>query len=110
IDDGNPLVDEEVFGPVRSVLKFDTVDEAIARANRSTYGLGASVWTGDVENGTRIATRLEAGSTWVNQHFAVAPHIPFGGVKQSGLGVDFSKEGLHEYSNPQSVVISKATV
>ncbi|VWB19046.1 aldehyde dehydrogenase [Burkholderia lata] len=110
IDEGNPLVDEEVFGPVRSVLKFDTVDEAIARANRSTYGLGASVWTGDVENGTRIATRLEAGSTWVNQHFAVAPHIPFGGVKQSGLGVEFSKEGLHEYTNPQSVVISKATV
>lgn len=110
ITEGNRLVDEEVFGPLRSVLKFDTVDEAVQRANSSSYGLGASVWSRDTALATQVASRLEAGSAWVNQHFAVAPHIPFGGVKQSGIGVEFSREGLYEYTYAQSVVVAKDPV
>lgn len=110
ITEGNPLVDEEIFGPVRSILRFESIDEAVQRANASDYGLGASVWTRDLMLGTLIASRLEAGSTWINQHFAVAPHIPFGGVKQSGLGVEFALEGLHEYTTTQALVMSKKDV
>ncbi|MDN3560350.1 aldehyde dehydrogenase family protein [Vreelandella neptunia] len=107
IEEGNPLVDEEIFGPVRSLLRFDDIDEAIARANNSPYGLGGSVWTQDLTLGKQIACRLESGSAWVNQHFAMAPHIPFGGHKQSGIGVEFAEAGLHEYTAIQSVVIAK---
>ncbi|MCE8026240.1 aldehyde dehydrogenase family protein [Billgrantia aerodenitrificans] len=108
IEEGNPVVDEEIFGPVRSLLRFDDVEDAIRRANRSPYGLGGSVWTRDVERGERIASRLQTGSAWVNQHFAMAPHIPFGGHKQSGIGVEFSEAGLHEYTAIQSVVVAKS--
>jgi acyl-CoA reductase-like NAD-dependent aldehyde dehydrogenase len=107
IREGNSVVDQEIFGPVRSLLRFDTVDEAVQRANASDYGLGASVWSSDTARATAIAARLEAGSAWVNQHFAVAPHIPFGGVKQSGLGREFAQDGLNEYTNLQSLVIAK---
>jgi len=107
IVEGNPVVDQEVFGPIRSLMRFDTVDEAVRRANASDYGLGASVWSADTSAAAAIAARLEAGSVWVNQHFAVAPHIPFGGVKQSGLGVEFSVHGLHEYTSLQALVIAK---
>lgn len=108
IEEGNPIVDEEVFGPVRTLLRFDTVDEAVARANRSPYGLGASVWSRDSGRATDIARRLEAGSVWVNQHFAMAPDIPFGGVKQSGIGREFGRLGLYEHTECQSVVIAKS--
>ncbi|REE06474.1 aldehyde dehydrogenase family protein, partial [Paraburkholderia sp. BL27I4N3] len=107
ITEGNRLVDEEIFGPIRSILKFESVDEAVQRANASPYGLGASVWSQNIERAVAIASRLEAGSAWVNQHFAMAPHIPFGGVKQSGVGVEFSREGLNEYTYAQSVVLAK---
>jgi acyl-CoA reductase-like NAD-dependent aldehyde dehydrogenase len=107
IEEGNPLVDEEVFGPVRPILKFTTVNEAVERANQSPYGLGGSVWTADSVKGAEIASRLECGSAWVNQHFAVAPQIPFGGAKQSGLGVEFSRDGLLEYTNSQVINIAK---
>ena len=107
IEEGNPVVDEEIFGPVRSLLRFDDVEDAIQRANRSPYGLGSSVWTRDTARGKQIACRLESGSAWVNQHFAMAPHIPFGGHKQSGIGVEFGEAGLHEYTSIQSVVVAK---
>ncbi len=107
IVEGNSVVDQEIFGPVRSILKFDSIDEAVARANSSQYGLGASVWTKDLARGATIAARLEAGSAWVNQHCAIAPHIPIGGVKQSGLGREFSRDGLLEYTTSQSLVVSK---
>jgi acyl-CoA reductase-like NAD-dependent aldehyde dehydrogenase len=107
IKEGNWVVDEEIFGPVRAVMKFDTVDEVIERANASPYGIGASVWTSDIEKGAQIASRMESVSSWVNQHFAVAPHIPFGGVKQSGFGIEFGIEGVHAYTSAQSVVVLK---
>src|SRR5207244_1782227 len=72
ITEGNPLVDEEVFGPIRPVLRFDTVNEAVTRANRSQYGLGGSVWTRDVAKGQEVAARLQCGTAWVNQHFVAS--------------------------------------
>jgi acyl-CoA reductase-like NAD-dependent aldehyde dehydrogenase len=108
ITEGNPLVDQEVFGPVRPILRFETVEEAIDRANRTSYGLGGSVWTRDVAKGQEIAARLQCGTAWVNQHFAASPDVPFGGVKHSGVGVEFSREGLLAYTDVQVVNALKA--
>jgi acyl-CoA reductase-like NAD-dependent aldehyde dehydrogenase len=108
IREGNPLVDEEVFGPVRPILRFDTVDEAVDRANRSSYGLGGSVWTRDLAKGQQIAARLQCGTAWVNQHFAASFDVPFGGVKHSGVGVELSREGLLAYTDVQVVNVLKS--
>jgi acyl-CoA reductase-like NAD-dependent aldehyde dehydrogenase len=107
VTEGNPLVDEEVFGPVRPILRFDTVDEAVDRANRSSYGLGGSVWTRDIAKGREIAARLQCGTAWVNHHFDASVDIPVGGVKQSGFGVELSREGLLEYTDIQVVNVLK---
>jgi acyl-CoA reductase-like NAD-dependent aldehyde dehydrogenase len=103
IIEGNPLVDEEVFGPVRPIIRFDTVDEAVTRANRSQYGLGGSVWTRDIAHGQKVAARLQCGTAWVNQHFAASYEVPFGGIKQSGIGVELSREGLLAYTDVQVI-------
>jgi acyl-CoA reductase-like NAD-dependent aldehyde dehydrogenase len=103
IIEGNPLVDEEVFGPVRPIIRFDTIDEAVSRANRSQYGLGGSVWTRDIANGQRIAARLQCGTAWVNQHFSASYDVPCGGIKQSGIGVELSREGLLAYTDIQVI-------
>ena len=93
------LVREEQFGPVLPVLTYSNLDEAVARANASDLGLGASVWSADEERGIQIADRLEAGTVWVNQHPMLSPDVPFGGIKQSGLGVESSLHGLLAYTD-----------
>jgi acyl-CoA reductase-like NAD-dependent aldehyde dehydrogenase len=98
VAEGVPLVDEEPFGPVLPILTYRDVDEAVARANDTDYGLGASVWSPDVDRATAVAERLEAGSVWVNQHPVVTATVPFGGAKQSGIGVESSLHGLLEYT------------
>lgn len=108
ISEGNPLVDEETFGPVRSVLRFKTVDEVLERANNTGYGLGGSVWSKDVSKAAAIAGRMECGTAWVNQHLGFGPHIPFGGVKQSGVGIEFSPEGVKEFTCIHVVSIAKS--
>lgn len=107
IAEGNPLVDEETFGPIRPVIRFETVDDAVRRANATAYGLGGSVWTADPVRGAQIAARLECGTGWVNQHLNFGPHIPFGGIKQSGIGVEFGADGLHEFTDIQVVSVAK---
>lgn len=107
IADGTRLVDEEQFGPILPIIRYSDVEEVIARANRNPNGLGGSVWTRDLRKGTSLVGRLECGSAWVNSHGNVQPNVPFGGVKQSGLGVEFGVEGLEEYTSIQSVNISK---
>ena len=97
--DDMALVAEEQFGPVLPVLTYAGIDEAVARANRGDLGLGASVWSGDEDRATRVASRLEAGTVWVNQHPMLSPDVPFGGVKQSGLGVESSRYGLLAYTD-----------
>ncbi len=98
---GMRLVDEEQFGPALPVLRFSDVDQVVDDANRTSFGLGASVWADDVERAVEIAGRLEAGTAWVNHHQDVAPFIPFGGVKQSGIGTENGVAGLFEFTSLQ---------
>ncbi len=95
---------EEAFGPVLPLLKYRDVDEVIARANRTSYGLAASVWGRDLQQAEAIARRIEAGTVWVNHVHAFSPHIAFGGHKQSGVGIENSLHGLAEYTNMQTVM------
>ncbi|MEL6717342.1 MAG: aldehyde dehydrogenase family protein [Bacteroidota bacterium] len=111
IDNGSRLVDEEQFGPVLPIIKYKTVEEAIQKANDTETGLGASVWGDDLEAAAKIASRIESGTVWVNQHGAIHPMVPFGGIKESGYGVEFGVEGLKAVTQPQIISIKKmATV
>jgi acyl-CoA reductase-like NAD-dependent aldehyde dehydrogenase len=98
IADGTRLVDEEQFGPVLPVIKFDDAEEALTRANASPWGLGGSVWSSNLEAAYDLATRMDSGTVWINQHAALAPNLPFGGAKGSGLGVELGEEGLAEFT------------
>lgn len=102
-DPGLKLVREETFGPVLPVIPFKSVDEAVAAANESPFGLSGSVWTADPQRGKQIAERLEVGSAWVNQHVLYDAHIPFGGMKCSGIGRENSTYGLRHYTELQAV-------
>ena len=97
------LVREEQFGPLLPVLKYDDIDDVIARANDSEYGLGGTVWGADVARATEVAMQIDAGTVWVNQHLAIDPNIPFRGSKQSGLGGELGQDGLHEYTQAHIV-------
>lgn len=108
IDDGTRVVDEEPFGPVLPIIKYSDVDDALARANSSEYGLGGSVWSSDEVRAAQVGQRLDAGTVWINQHCAFGPHIPFPPAKQSGVGVEWGKEGLQELTAMQVVNINKA--
>lgn len=108
ITDGARLVDEEQFGPALPVIRYTDVDDAVRRANSTEFGLSGSVWSTDTDKATAIAKRLECGTTWVNRHAAIAPHVPMGGVKGSGVGVEFGEEGLAEYTDIQIVSIEKS--
>jgi acyl-CoA reductase-like NAD-dependent aldehyde dehydrogenase len=101
------VVRSETFGPVLAILAYDDVEDAIRRANDTEYGLGASVWSPDTARATAIAQRLEAGSTWVNQHPSMDPNVPFGGIKTSGLGVEGGVRGLEEFTTIQVVNVKK---
>jgi acyl-CoA reductase-like NAD-dependent aldehyde dehydrogenase len=85
------------------VVKFSDVDDAIAQANNSENGLGGSVWSNDIDAAKQIASRMECGSVWINKHGAIQPNAPFGGVKKSGIGVEFGEEGLQEYTDIQVI-------
>jgi acyl-CoA reductase-like NAD-dependent aldehyde dehydrogenase len=98
LPDDAPLVREEQFGPVLPVLKYDDIDDVIARANDSEFGLGGTIWGNDVAKATEIAKRIDTGTVWINQHLAIDPSIPFRGSKQSGLGGELGEAGLHEYT------------
>jgi acyl-CoA reductase-like NAD-dependent aldehyde dehydrogenase len=103
VDDDNPLVAEEQFGPALPIVRYDDVEEAIAMANRLDVGLGASVWGRDRDAARAVAARLQAGTVWINSHGGVHPMIPFGGVKQSGYGLEFGVEGLKAVAVPQVI-------
>jgi phenylacetaldehyde dehydrogenase len=103
IANSNPLVAEEQFGPALPIIRYGTVDEAIAMANAVDVGLGASVWSSDPAEARKVAARLEAGTVWINKHGAVDPRIPFGGAKQSGYGLEFGVEGLKALGVPQVI-------
>ena len=106
IDDDSRLVTEEQFGPIVPILKFSDLEDAIRRANDTRYGLSASVWTADPERGKAVATQLEVGTAWVNQHRAISAYVPFGGAKESGMGRQGSILGLKAYMEPQVISVT----
>lgn len=102
------IVQEEQFGPVLPLMPFDNLDDVVDRANDTVYGLGASVWSSDLDRAQEIATRLQAGTVWINETQHLSPHAAFGGHKQSGIGVENSLEGLLEFMQPQTVFVKKS--
>ena len=108
IADDTRLVQEEPFGPILPVLEFSDVEDALQRANDNSNGLGGSVWSSDIERATELASRLESGTAWINSHAMIRPDAPFGGVKESGIGVEFGRYGLEEYTSIQTLHIMKA--
>lgn len=107
VDNGSRIVDEEQFGPVLPIIKYTTVEEAIQKANDTQTGLGASVWGDDPTEAAKVASQIESGTVWINQHGAIHPMVPFGGVKHSGYGVEFGVEGLKAVTVPQVISIKK---
>ncbi|SFU08884.1 aldehyde dehydrogenase family protein [Paraburkholderia aspalathi] len=99
--EGMRIVDEEQFGPALPVLRYSDLDEAIVRANATPYGLSGSVWSSDEERAARVAARLDCGSAYVNTHLVVQPHLPFGGWKWSGIGIENGPWGLDAFCSLQ---------
>jgi acyl-CoA reductase-like NAD-dependent aldehyde dehydrogenase len=97
------LVTEEQFGPALPIIAYDDVDDAVRQANDTDYGLGGSVWSSDPEAAAQVARRLQAGSVWVNAHATIHPAVPFGGVKQSGIGREGGIAGLEAYAETRTV-------
>lgn len=106
---GTRLVDEEQFGPVLPVIKFDSYDDVINQANDSAYGLGGSIWSGDLDKAYALAEKMESGTVWINKHAELDPGIPFGGAKQSGLGNELGEEGLEEFTQLKIINMAKAS-
>lgn len=106
---GMKVVDEEQFGPVLPVISFSEVDEAIEAANATEYGLCGSIWTSDIETGAELASRLDCGTAWVNGHAEIAPHVPFGGTKLSGIGRNYGTPGIDAYAELQTRYVYKSS-
>ena len=95
----NPIFDQEMFGPIASVYKVDTEEEAIALANNSSYGLGNTIFSSNYKHAERVAAQIETGMSWINDGWASLPELPFGGVKHSGYGRELSGYGIEEFMN-----------
>ena len=109
IAEGSRLVDEEQFGPVLPVLKFSEDDDAVTRANASSWGLGGSVWSSDLDKAYALAEKMDAGTVWINKHAELDPGIPFGGAGQSGIGRELGEEGLEEFTQFKIINMAKAS-
>lgn len=103
-----PIVAEEQFGPVLPILAYDHLDDAIQRANNTRYGLAASVWGKDLDQAVAVASQLEAGTVWINNHAAYAMNVPFGGVKWSGIGLENGVDGLLAYTDQQGIYVPQS--
>lgn len=107
VTDDMAIAREEIFGPVMCVMPFDDIDEAIKRANDSDYGLASSVWTENIKDGHYIASKLEAGTVWINDFGLELETMPFGGYKQSGIGRDMGGDyGIANYVEVKSVFVN----
>lgn len=102
---GDRIFQEEVFGPVGVIVPFGNEDEAVELANATDYGLAAAVWSNDLSTAHRVAGRIESGMVWINEYYAHAMEMPFGGVKQSGVGYDYSMHALDTYCQLKEVTV-----
>ncbi len=107
VRDDMKIAREEIFGPVMSIIPFKTLDEVIARANRTNYGLAAGVWTRDVKKALAVANGVRAGTVWVNCYNVLDTRAPFGGFKQSGMGRELGEYGLQEYTEVKTVTVKQ---
>lgn len=103
LDDDDRLVAEEQFGPVMPVLAYDDIDEAIARANASEFGLAGTIWGKDTGRAMEVASRIETGTVWINKHLDLRFDVPFGGAKQSGIGREQGEDGLKEFTQARII-------
>ena len=108
ISDDSRLVCEEQFGPVLPVMRYSSLDEVIARANNTSFGLGNSVWSASDANAGAVAMRLDSGSVWINKHGDVSPDVPFAGAKMSGIGVEMAEHGLIEFTQAKVINYAKS--
>ncbi len=107
VPDGSPAHADELFGPVASLWRVGSVDEAIERANDTRFGLGAAAWTGDDAEQERFMAELDAGLVFINGMVASDPRLPFGGIKESGYGRELSWLGIREFVNVKTVSVAK---
>ena len=105
VEDNMKIAEEEIFGPVQSIIKFKDIDEVIERANRTVYGLAAGVWTRDIGKAHAIAHGVRAGTVWVNCYDVFDAAAPFGGFKQSGMGRELGEYGLQQYTEVKTVTV-----
>ncbi len=105
VQDHMKIAQEEIFGPVMSIIKFKDLDEVIRRANSTMYGLAAAVWTRDITKAHAIARNVRAGTIWLNCYNIIDPAVPFGGFKQSGVGRELGEYGLQQYTEIKTVTV-----
>ncbi len=110
VNNKSTIAQEEIFGPVLSVIRYKTVDDAIRMANDSIYGLAGGVWSKDPEKAMRVARQLRAGTVWINEWHLLNERAPFGGYKQSGIGREFGVDGLKEYTEAKHVHVDEVGV
>ena len=105
VQDDMKIAREEIFGPVMSIIPFKSIDEVVDRANRTTYGLAAAVWTRDIQKALSISNSVRAGTVWVNCYNVLDARAPFGGFKQSGIGRELGEYGLQQYTEVKTVTV-----
>jgi aldehyde dehydrogenase (NAD+) len=105
VKDNMKIAQEEIFGPVMSIIKFKDLDEVVDRANKTMYGLAAAVWTRDITKAHAISNNVRAGTVWVNCYDVFDPAAPFGGFKQSGIGRELGEYGLQQYTEVKTVTV-----
>jgi betaine-aldehyde dehydrogenase len=108
LEQGDELIQREIFGPVVTIQRFEDETEALRLANGTQYGLGSSLWTRDLATAIRVSNRISAGTVWVNTHNVLVTEMPFGGHKKSGYGRDFGAQSIEEYTQTKHVLVNLA--